>query len=158
MANGVFNIAKGKVNEYMARVDGNDPANAVLVIVLLQANVADATLVDFDELDALLTDAGNTEATFTNYARKVLDDTDIAAPTPDDTNDRMDADIGDQTFTTAGGATNNTLTKLLVCYDPDSTGGTDSAIIPLTHHDFAVTTDGSDLIAQIAAAGFYRAA
>jgi len=36
MGNIVFNIAKGKVNEYVARVDGNDPANSALVLVLLK--------------------------------------------------------------------------------------------------------------------------
>jgi len=158
MANGVFNIAKGKVNEYMARIDANDPTNAVLVITLLKTSVVDATLEDFDDLGAILGDAGVDEADFTNFTRKILSDTDITAPTPDDTNNRQDADIPDQTWTSAGGATNNTLVKLLVCYDSDSTGGADSAIVPLTHHDFAVTTDGSDLIAQVAAAGFYRAA
>lgn len=157
MADGVFNIAKGRVNELVTRVDTNDPTNSALIIVLLQAGEADGTLEDYDDLSTLLAAAGNTEATFTNYARKTLTDTDLTTPTPDDTNNRMDADFPDQTWTSAGGATNNTLVKLLVCYDSDTTGGTDSNIIPLTHHDFAVTTDGSDLIAQVAAAGFYRA-
>jgi hypothetical protein len=66
-------------------------------------------------------------------------------------------DIADQTWAAAGGAANNTLAKLLVCYDPDTTGGTDSTVVPLTAHDFVTTTDGTDLIAQIAAAGFFRA-
>jgi len=30
-------------------------------------------------------------------------------------------------------------------------------VVPCTLHDFAVTPDGSDITAQIAAAGFYRA-
>jgi hypothetical protein len=157
MADGVFNIAKGRVNEYMNRIDSNDPTNSALVIVALKASEADATLEDYDDLSTLLAQAGNTEADFTNYARKVLTDTDITAPTPDDTNNRQEADCPDQTWSSAGGATNNTLTKLLFCYDNDSTGGTDSNIIPLTHHDFAVTTDGTDLVAQINAAGFFRA-
>jgi hypothetical protein len=46
----------------------------------------------------------------------------------------------------------------LVCYDADTTGGDDSNIVPISQHDFAVTPDGSDITAQIAAAGFYRAA
>lgn len=150
-------MAKGKVNELVARVDGNDPANAVLVVVLLETAAADATLEDFDELDALL-GGTSVEAAFTNYARKVLTDSDVTAPTPDDTNNRQDADIPDQTYTSAGGASNETLAKLLVCFDSDSTGGADTAIIPLTHHDFVITTDGTDIVAQINAAGFFRAA
>ena len=39
----------------------------------------------------------------------------------------------------------------------DTTAGTDANIVPLTMHDFVVTPDGSDITAQIAAAGFYRA-
>lgn len=156
MADGVFNIAKGRVNEYVSRVDANDPVNSALVIVLLQVAQVDATLEDYDDLATLLA-AANTEATFTNYARVVLTDADVTAPAPDDTNNWQAADIADQVYTAAGGATNNTLVKLIICYDGDSTGGTDANIIPLTHHDFAVTTDGNDLTAQIAATGFYRA-
>lgn len=158
MADFVFNIAKGKVNEYHDRVVNNDPTNAALVIVLLQAAEADATLEDYDDLATLLAQGGNTEADFTNYARKVLTDSDLSASVVDDTNNRREADMADQTYTSAGGASNNTLVKLLVCYDSDTTGGTDSNIIPLTAHDFSVTTDGNDIVAQINAAGYFRAA
>jgi len=158
MANGVFNIAKGRVNELMVRVDTNDPTNSAIIVTLLKASVADATLEDFDDLGALLADAGNTEADFTNFARKTLVDTDVTSPTPDDANNRQEADIPDQTFASAGGATNNTLVKLLICYDSDTGSGTDANIIPLTHHDFSVTTNGGDIVAQIAATGFFRAA
>lgn len=158
MGDGVFNIAKGRVVEFALRVDGNDPAASGIVIVLASGAATDATIKDYDNLSVLLGDAGVTEATFTNYARKVLTDTDITiATTPDDTNDRYDIDLPDQTWTSAGGATNNTLTRLFVCYDGNTTAGTDAAIVPLTYHDFSVTTDGSDLTAQFATAGFFRA-
>lgn len=157
MANGVFNIAKGKVNEYVTRVDGNDPANSALIVVLLSAAESDSTLQDYDTLAALLA-GSNTEATFTNYARKVITDSDGSlAVAVDDTNNRADADFSDQTWSTAGGATNNTLVKAIICYDSDTTAGTDANIVPLTHHDFAVTTDGSDLTMQLPS-GFFRAA
>jgi hypothetical protein len=145
------------VNEIHNRVNDNDPTNAALVVVLLQTAEADATLEDYDTLSALLA-GSNSEADFTNYARKVLTDSDVAATSVDDTNNRQDADIGDQTYSSAGGASNNTLAKLLVCYDSDTTGGTDANIVPLTHHDFVITTDGSDIVAQINAAGYFRAA
>jgi hypothetical protein len=157
MANGTFNIAKGRVNELMNRIDSNDPTNSGITIVLLQAtSEADGTLEDYDTLAALLA-GSNTEANFTNYARKDLSDSDITAPTPDDTNNRQDADIPDQTWTSAGGASNNTLDKLIICYNPDITSDVDADIVPLTHHDFAGTTNGSDLIAEIDTDGFYRA-
>ena len=158
MADGVFNIAKGRIVEYYNRVESNDPANSALVVVLGFGAITDATLEDLDDLAAVIADAGFTEATFTNYARKTLTDTDLAAlPAPDDTNNRYDIDLPDQTFTAAGNGANDTLTRLLVCYDNDTTGGVDANIIPLCFYDFSVTTDGSDLTAQFNAAGFFRA-
>ena len=168
MANGIFNIARGRGRVWYDAIDGNlaaaaggitFTANSALVIVLLKSAglVADATLADYDDLSALLAGASD-EADFTNYARKILTDADIGASAQDDTNERLDLDIPDQTWTAAGGGTNNTLGKLLVCVDSDTTGGTDSSIVPWTFHDFTATTDGNDLVAQIAAAGFYRSA
>lgn len=157
MADQVCNISKGSIIEYHERVDQSDPTNAVLVIVLLQAtSSADDTLRGYDTLSAML--AVETEATFTNYARIVLDDTDISSSTTDDANDRREADIGNQTWSSAGGASNNTLDKLVMCYDSDSTGGTDANIVPVAHYDFDITTNGGDLTAQINAAGYIRAA
>jgi hypothetical protein len=158
MADEVFNIAKGRVVEWYNRVESNDPANSAFVLVLLKAAEADAVLRDYDDLSALLGAAGNTEADFTNYARKVLTDAELAAlPAPDDTNDRYDIDLPDQTWTSAGGASNNTLVKAVLCYDADTTGGTDANIIPVAHYDFTPTTDGSDLTLRWNTAGFYRA-
>lgn len=155
MADFVFNIAKGRVAELYNRVKSNDPANSALIIVVIDANGdTDATMKDRDDLAALLAGTAN-EVTNTNYARKTLTDADLSAIAPDDTNDRMDLDIPDQTWTAV--AAGSAWTDLLVCYDPDTTGGTDSAIIPLTCHDFPVTPDGSDITAQINAAGFFRA-
>lgn len=157
MADGVFNISKGRVVEYYNRVKGNDPAASTIRIFLMQANEAEATLIDRDSISLVFAEAGSTEATFTNYANKNLADTALAAlPAPDDTNDRYEVDLPDQTWTAAGNGVNNTLTKLLTAYDPDGSD-TDTTTIPLTHHDFAVTTDGSDLTAQFNALGFFRA-
>lgn len=156
MADLVFNVSKGSVAAYHNRVNDNDPTNAALIVVLLKTAAADSTLRDQDTLAAILA-GGSTEADFTNYARKILTDADIAAATVDDANDRVDADIPDQTWTAAGGASNNTLAKLLICYDSDTTAGTDTNIVPLTAHDFVVTTNGGDITAQIAASGYFRA-
>jgi hypothetical protein len=156
MADFVFNIAKGRVAELYNRVDISDPTNAVLVIVVLATSglESDSTLKDKDTLADVVSGATN-EVTNTNYARKVLSDSDISSFAADDTNDRVDLDIADQTWTSV--ASGDGWSKLLVCYDSDSTGGADSAIVPLTAHDFVVTPDGSDITAQIASAGFYRA-
>lgn len=146
MANIVLNIAKGAAAEKVR--DGAD-----LIVVLLKAAEADGTLADYDDLAALLAAAGNTEADFTNYGRKTIANAGVTL-TVDDVNDRVELDIADQVWASAGGATNNTLAKLLVCMD----GASDAARVPLTAHDFVAITDGSELTAQIDAAGFYRAA
>lgn len=154
MADIVFNIAKGRVVELFNRVDANDPANSALVIVPVDVGATtDATIRDFDTLAAVL-GGGVTERTTGGWSRKTLTDADITFPAPDDTNDRYDIDIPDQTWTAV---TAGAVTDLIVCYDNDTTGGTDSNLIPLTMHDFAITPDGSDVTAVIAAAGFFRA-
>lgn len=155
MANLVLNIGLGRVAELYNRVDTNDPAASALVVVAIDANGdTDATIRDRDDLSALLGGTSN-EVTNVNYARKVLTDADIVAFAPDDANDRVDLDIPDQTWTAVAAGT--AWTDLLICYDNDTAAGTDANIIPLTLHDFAVTPDGSDITAQIAAAGFFRA-
>lgn len=156
MADFVFNVAKGRVAELYNRVQTNDGANSALIIVAINANGAtDATMKDYDTLATLLADANVAEVTNTNYARKTLTDADLAAFSPDDTNDRVDLDIADQTWNSV--AAGDAWTDLVICYDGDTTGGTDSNIIPLTLHDFAATPNGGNITAQIAAAGFYRA-
>lgn len=146
MADQVFNVAKGAFVEKFR--DG--AANGI--VLLLETAEADAALSDHDALDVLLGAAGNTEAAFTNYARK----TGLTGTiTVDDSNERVDVDIPDQTWTSAGNGTNETLAKLVVAYEESAA---DSGRIPLTHHDFSPTTDSSDLTAQFNAAGFGRAA
>lgn len=154
MADFVFNMAKGRVVELFNRVDSNDPTNSALIIVPVDVGATtDATIKDFDTLAAVLA-GGVTERTTGGWNRKTLTDSDITFPAPDDTNDRFDIDIPDQTWTAV---TTGAVTDLIICYDNDTTGGTDSNLIPLTQHDFAVTPDGSDVTAVIAAAGFFRA-
>jgi len=156
MADQVFNIALGRVVELYGRVDGNDPANSALVIAAINTTAADATLKDLDTLAAIEADANTAEATNSGYARKVLTDADLVAWAPDDTNNRVDLDIPDQTWTSVA-ASPGAWTDLIICYDSDTTAGTDANIVPMTQHDFAVTPDGSDVVAQVAAAGFFRA-
>lgn len=152
MASGVFNVARGIGRYYAGLPAAND---ALLVILLKSAGLeADDVLNNYDDLAALLAST-NDEADFTNYSRKVVNTS--VTITPDDTNNRVDVDMPDQTWASAGGVANNTIGKLIICYRPD-TGSADSAVVPMTYHDFATTTDGLDLTAQINTAGFYRAA
>lgn len=152
MANIVFNIAKGRVKELYNRVKSNDPANSALIIVPIETSglESDATLIDKDDLAAVLSGATNEQSTM---GRKTLTDSDLAAlSAPDDTNDRNECDLPTVTWTAASG---NAISKLLVCYDPDTTGGADSAIIPLTMFDFAQTPSGADI--QMTGGTFFRA-
>jgi hypothetical protein len=152
----VFNIAKGRVGSYVQQVKDGSPADSRLVVVPIETSgiEADATLRDYNDLAALLAGSSNEQTTL---GRKYIQAADIAL-TVDDTNERLDIDIADVTWT---GGTGNAISALLICYIPDGnlSGGVsaDSAVIPLTKHDFAITPDGSDILAQIASAGFFRA-
>lgn len=142
MADGVFNISKGAAAEKFRDAAANG------IVLLLKANETEADLIDHDDLAALIGAAGNTEAAFTGYARK----TGLTGTiTVDDTNDRVDVDMPDQTWTPS---TSETMVKLIVAYEE---APADATRIPLTHHDFPLTTD-SEFTAQFAASGFYRAA
>lgn len=146
MADLVFNIAKGKVGYYAGLPATND---ALIVVPIESSGIeADSTLKDYDTLSALLAGTTNEQTTL---GRKTAAS---VTATVDDTNDRLDVDMADLVWTAGTG---NAVGALIVCYDPDTTGGTDADLIPLTKHDFAVTPDGSDITAQIATTGFYRA-
>lgn len=150
MGNVVANIAKGRVAYYATLPAASDAL--ILGLLTTTGLDADATLVDFDDVAAMI--AANTEATFTNYARKTITSVTV---TVDDTNDRVDVDIADQTWSAAGGGVNNNLGKAFIAYDSDTGAGGDANLIPLTYHDFVATTDGNDLVAVVASSGFYRA-
>jgi len=157
MADFVFNRSKGRVAEFAERVNANDPTNSVFLVRLIQASgvESDATLLDKDDFSALVSGATD-YATNSGYSQKSLDQTGGITVTYDDTNDRVDVDIPDQTWT-AVAASPGAISDLVTGYDSDSTGGTDSNVLPMTFHDFSVTPDGSDITAQIATAGFFRA-
>lgn len=152
MANYAFNIVKGRAVEFVNRVDTNDPTNSALILVPCSASDSEANAQDADTLTAALATAIN-EQTGGSWVRKTLTDSDLTFPAPDDTNNRYDVSLPSVTWTapTAGSDT----TGLLVCYDSDTTGGTDANILPISHHDFAVTADGNDVILNTGV--FYRA-
>jgi len=144
MANFVFNIAKGRAAYYATLPAAND---ALILVPLEAAGLeADATLKDYDTLSALLAGTSNEQTTL---GRKTIT---AATVTVNDTTDTVAVDVADQTYTTAAG---NATGALLVCYDPDTTGGTDADIIPLTKHDWTVTPDGNNVLVQIT--DFYTA-
>ncbi len=129
MAATIPNIAKGRINEFVNRVNDNDPAASGFIVALLQDTGLEAigVLRDYDTL-ALLLAAANTECTVTSYARLVLTDTDVIAPVVDDSGDKQDFDTGDFDFSTL--ETGQTIAASVMCYAPDTTGA-DSTLIPV---------------------------
>lgn len=144
MANLVFNIALGKIKYYAELPAAND----ALIMVPLESTglVADATMRDYDTLSDILAGASNEQAT---AGRKTLASVTV---TVNDTNDRVDIDAADVTWTTPTG---NAIGAVVICYDPDTTAGDDTTLVPLTKHDVTWTPDGNAFTLTIG--DFYRA-
>lgn len=154
MANFVFNIAKGRIVEFYNRAENNDPANSALILVPLSQSGTEAQGQDLASLAAVEADANFAEQSLGGWVRKELESVQLAAlPSPNNTDNRYDIQVPSVTWT-APTVGNNT-TGLLVCYDSNTTSNPDSAIIPLTHHDFVVTADGNDVVLN--AGDFLRA-
>lgn len=139
MANIVFNIALGKVGYYASLPAAND----ALVMVPLESTglVADSVMRDYDTLSDLLAGASNEQTT---AGRKTLASVSV---TVNDTNDRVDIDAADVTWTAPTG---NAIGAVVICYDPDTTTGTDADLVPLSKHDVTWTPDGNNFTLTIA--------
>jgi hypothetical protein len=121
------------------RVGAQVDASVNFGVLLLQAVEADASIRNHATVADLLAAAGNTEANFTNYARK----TGITASAViNDTADEETFTIPNQTFASAGGASNNTLVSVVVFYE---LGASDAQRVPVSAQDISTTTDGGDL-------------
>lgn len=144
MSNFVFTVAAGRAVRYCDLPVGTDR----LIAVLLQSSgyQGDATVRNYNTLQAVLATA-NLEATFTNYARVPV--TSGITITPDTTNHKNTVSIANLTWLAAGGVANNTLAKLLICYQSTS-GATDAQTIPLFNCDVSATTNGQDYKVTIA--------
>lgn len=119
-----FNIAKGRVNE-LSRLP---LANDALIAVLIQTTglEVDGTLQDYATLSALLA-ASNDECTFTGYARRTLAGVTQGVDNSANTQSTDAADPASWTATVAPQGCG----AFIVCYDPDTTTGTDADLIPL---------------------------
>lgn len=146
MADFVFNVALGAIAEKI-----RDGANIQVILVAASGVQSDATLKDLTTVTAVFAGATD-EATNTGATRKSISNASVTL-TVDNTNDRVDVDIADPTWT-AVATSPGAISDILTCED---VGGADSSRVPLTWHDFSVTPDGSDITAQIATAGFFRA-
>jgi hypothetical protein len=116
------------------------------MVVLLQNTglAVDATLVNFQSLGALLAGTSQ-EATFSNYARVNLSSSSIlithntgSSPTS------VTVSFSLQVWNSAGGALNNTISKVALVYQP--TGSTaDTGCLVLATLDYSGTTTGGAL-------------
>ncbi|SEG45012.1 hypothetical protein SAMN04489712_105282 [Thermomonospora echinospora] len=149
-SDGVFTVAKGRVGHYA----GLPAADDVLVGVLLQADGLedDSVLADHDTLASVLS-GGNAECDFTGYVRQVLAG---VAWVVDDDAGTADGSVDVIVWPSAGGAHNNAVGKLLICYRP-AAASTDEEIVPLTFHSVDVETNGSTVRVRLPS-GFVRVA
>jgi hypothetical protein len=161
MADFAFNIAKGRGVQWVIEINNSASPyinSALIVSLWRRGSATDAALKDYDTVAQVEADAQAAElvsGTNANYARKTLID---ATPTVtvDDTNEWVDVDFPDQTWT-ALGAGGTAITDLMVAFDNDTTAGTDANQVPWTFHAFSVTADGSDVTAVLPTGGFFRA-
>jgi len=143
MANFSADISMGRETELYRRVLLSDPTNAVLVLVVLASAglESDTVLRTYSTLSSLLA-ASNNEVTNGYYSRIILDQTDLDPVVVDTGTHRTTLPFLLQTFTTIGAG--DSWRKLIVCYDSDSTSGTDATMVPVTFHDILV--DGVALV------------
>ncbi|MFE1321612.1 hypothetical protein [Kitasatospora phosalacinea] len=127
----VFNVAKGRVGALALLPAASD---ALIAIPYASSGFpSDATLRDCTTVAAIAT-AGATEQT--TMGRKTL--TNVTS-TVDQTNDRWAADCDDITWTAPSGAA---IGCIVIAYDPDTTTGTDTDLIPLVKLGATLTPDG----------------
>ncbi|WP_225825567.1 hypothetical protein [Streptomyces naphthomycinicus] len=136
MASIVFNVALGRLAQY---ADLPAAADSLIMVPLAAAGLPnDATMRDYATLAAVK--AGATEQT--SLGRKTLANVTV---TVDNAADRVAIDCDDVTWTATSGAA---IGAVVICYKPD-TASVDSAIIPLTKHDVAMTPDGTNFTLSI---------
>jgi len=153
MADFVFNLAKGKIAELAERVNVENPANSVFVLVAISTTEEDAILRDLDSLEDVLTNPNTDEATNGGYARL---DVEALTVTVDDVENKVAVSMRDQSWSDilAGLA----WTDVLICYEPEAGAGDDSQIVPLVCLDFAVVPNGMDITVLFDADGFFESA
>lgn len=121
-----------------------------IIVALIQSSglPADTTLVNCQSLQAVWT-AGAQEATFTNYQRMSLGPSSVlvtyntsSSPTS------VSVSFAIQTWNAAGGAVNNTISKVALAYQPTATTP-DSGCMVLATLDYAGTTTGGAFVVTL---------
>lgn len=144
--NYAFNVAKGRGVELYNRVKSNDPANSALILIPLSVQGSEAEAQDYDTVSAVLGGTSD-ELTTGGWARVTLTDADLAAYSPNDTDNRGDIAVPAKSM---GSPTSGSTVALLIAYDPDTTSGTDTTLVPITSNVFGVTADGNEIVLNVA--------
>lgn len=149
------NVSLGREVELYNRVNDSDPTNAAFIMLAIAYTgmESDSTLRDYDTVAAILA-ASNNEVTNGGYGRKTITDADIAAYTVDDTNNLILLTLPAQTYATI--LTGDTWGKIIVAYDPDTTGGTDTTLVPVSFHEAQyagsyIVPNGTNIVVDLSA-------
>lgn len=145
MADFTFTIAKGRVAHYASLPAAND--GLVIIALALSGLEAQSVLEDKDDFAAVTSGTTDEQGT---VGRMPLTNVTV---TVDDTNNRVNLDADNVTWPTPTGAA---IGAFVICYDPDTTTGNDSTLVPLTYHGVNWLPDGNPFTANIA--DFCRAA
>jgi hypothetical protein len=142
----VNTFAKGRFVEKCMLPLGTD---SILVVLLQNTGLpADTTLVNAQNLQGIFT-AGALEATFTNYTRMSLTSQSInISYTTNTTPTQVTVSFAEQTWNAAGGAVNNTISKVVLAYQP-TPSSQDLDCLVLATLDYTGTTTGGAFIVTL---------
>jgi hypothetical protein len=141
-----FNVALGRFRTYAELGAVND----ALIFVFLETSgleAASALRVKTTLADVL---SGSTNEQ-TTVGRKTLTGVTV---TVDNVGSKVVVDADDLSLV---GPTGNAISQVLLCYDGDTTGGTDADIVPIGAYDCSFTPDGNDRLIRINSLGLFDA-
>lgn len=135
MGNISFDVSRARLGYYASLPGSND---GFVMVPLESAGLEDdATLAVYATLGDLLAAANNEQTTMGRKAMTGVTLDESASPTVVTADDVTWPD-----------ATGNDTGAVVVCYDPDTTTGTDSTLIPLAKWDFSTSPTGGTVSAQ----------
>ena len=139
MAETVYNLAKSGMADGSIDLDTN-----TIRILLLKTTAAGAYDPDLNTVADVLAVGSVAECDFTNYVRKTM----TVTVSVDDTNNRANVDAADVTWSSAGGASNNTPAAALVYKFVTD----DASSTPIAYYDTnfgSTSTNGGDFTGTI---------
>lgn len=151
MTDFVFNICKGRAGRFAELPDTSDKIRIRLYNT--SGWTGDSTAEDDDSFTALASHGTKCDSTgYPSGEKTTTGDFNVTSAQDDTANSWLAAVSGGGTVTWSamGGATAHQIGHLVFGYD-QSGAGTDSGILPMTHHDFVVDVTGTptDIVATI---------